>query len=52
MASVGTVLAGAITPGRFAAFGREANPIYQFDKADVILSLDADFLYSGPGAVR
>ena len=27
-------------------------PIYRFDNADVILSLDGDFLGSGPGAVR
>src|ERR1017187_525322 len=38
--------------GVVSALGREANPIYRVDKADVILSLDADFLYSGPGAVR
>jgi MoCo/4Fe-4S cofactor protein with predicted Tat translocation signal len=38
--------------GILATLGRGANPIYRFDKADVILSLDADFLYSGPGAVR
>jgi molybdopterin-containing oxidoreductase family iron-sulfur binding subunit len=28
------------------------NPVYRIDKADVIVSLDSDFLYSGPGAVR
>src|SRR3984885_781567 len=38
--------------GTAMALGRYAEPIYKFDKADVILSLDADFLYSGPGAVR
>nr|HEV7952914.1 Fe-S-cluster-containing hydrogenase [Candidatus Acidoferrales bacterium] len=38
--------------GILAATGHEAEPIYRFDKADVILSLDADFLYSGPGTVR
>jgi MoCo/4Fe-4S cofactor protein with predicted Tat translocation signal len=38
--------------GVASAVGREVNPIYRLDKADVILSLDADFLYSGPGAVR
>jgi MoCo/4Fe-4S cofactor protein with predicted Tat translocation signal len=26
--------------------------VYQFDKADVILALDADFMCSGPGALR
>ena len=41
-----------VRAGVLNAIGREANPIYRFDKADVILSLDADFLYSGPGAVR
>ena len=29
-----------------------AAPLYRFDKADVIVSLDADFLGFGPGAVR
>jgi molybdopterin-containing oxidoreductase family iron-sulfur binding subunit len=29
-----------------------AMPIYHFDRADVVLSLDADFLGVGPGAVR
>jgi len=38
--------------GGKAAFGRYVNTVYRFDKADVILSLDSDFLYSGPGAVR
>ncbi len=35
------------------AIGTYAEPIYRFDKADVILSLDADFLYSraGRGAI-
>ncbi len=27
-------------------------PIYHFDKADVVVSLDADFLNCGPGSVR
>jgi MoCo/4Fe-4S cofactor protein with predicted Tat translocation signal len=34
------------------ATGRASEPIYHFDKADVILSLDADFLACGPGSVR
>jgi molybdopterin-containing oxidoreductase family iron-sulfur binding subunit len=33
-------------------FGQFVNTIYQFDKADVVLSLDADFLTTGPGSVR
>ncbi len=31
------------------AFGRPVNTIYHFDQADVIVSLDADFLSCGPG---
>ncbi len=38
--------------GGQAAFGFFVNTVYQFDKADVVLSLDADFLTSGPGSVR
>jgi molybdopterin-containing oxidoreductase family iron-sulfur binding subunit len=38
--------------GAKLAFGRYANTVYRLDKADVILSLDADFLYGGPGSVR
>ncbi|MEI9414242.1 TAT-variant-translocated molybdopterin oxidoreductase [Mesorhizobium sp. Cs1321R2N1] len=30
-------------------FGRPLTPIYHFDRADVIVSLDADFLGEGPG---
>src|SRR6185437_3096107 len=42
---------GAREGGRLA-FGKPVNSIYHFDQADVILSLDADFLTSGPGHVR
>ncbi len=36
--------------GAKLAFGEVVDPIYHFDKADVILSLDADFLACGsPG---
>ena len=35
--------------GAMLAFGRPANTIYHFDQADVIVSLDADFLSCGPG---
>jgi MoCo/4Fe-4S cofactor protein with predicted Tat translocation signal len=39
--------------GALAAFGRPVNTIYRFDRADVIVSLDADFLCSGmPGGLR
>ncbi len=34
------------------AFGEAVETRYHFDKADVILALDADFLFSGPGWVR
>ncbi len=35
--------------GAMQAFGRPVNTIYHFDQADVIVSLDADFLSCGPG---
>ncbi|HEY7545323.1 MAG TPA: TAT-variant-translocated molybdopterin oxidoreductase, partial [Blastocatellia bacterium] len=38
--------------GSRLAFGQYANTIYRFDKADVILSLDADFLGQVPTGVR
>ena len=38
--------------GTKLAFGQYANVVYHFDKADVILSLDADFLGCGSGSVR
>ena len=38
--------------GSIAAFGEPLNTYYDFSKANVILSLDADFTYSGPGNVR
>jgi MoCo/4Fe-4S cofactor protein with predicted Tat translocation signal len=34
------------------AFGKYVNTVYHFDKADVVLSLDADFFNVGPGHVR
>ncbi len=34
------------------AFGNNVNTVYRFDNADVVLSLDADFLFAGPGNVR
>ena len=38
--------------GSLLAFGEPVNTYYSFSQADVILSLDADFAYSGPGNVR
>jgi molybdopterin-containing oxidoreductase family iron-sulfur binding subunit len=38
--------------GAQMAFGQSVNTVYQFDKADVVLSLDANFLIEGPGSVR
>jgi hypothetical protein len=32
--------------GAMAAFGKPMNSVYRFDHADVIVSLDSDFLYS------
>lgn len=34
------------------AFGSQVNPVYSFDKAEIIVSLDFDFLTQGPGSVR
>jgi len=38
--------------GALLAFGEPVTTQYHFDKADIILSLDADFLTHGPAAVR
>ncbi len=38
--------------GAKAAFGAPVNTLYDFSKADTILSLDADFLLSMPGHIR
>jgi MoCo/4Fe-4S cofactor protein with predicted Tat translocation signal len=38
--------------GSKMAFGRYVNTVYRPEKAEVILSLDADFLASGPGHIR
>jgi MoCo/4Fe-4S cofactor protein with predicted Tat translocation signal len=38
--------------GAIQAFGRPVNTIYRFDRADRILSLDADFLLAGAASVR
>jgi len=41
-----------VREGTRMAFGRPLNPVYHVDRADVIVTLDADFLTSGPGHVR
>jgi molybdopterin-containing oxidoreductase family iron-sulfur binding subunit len=41
-----------VRAGTELAFGRIVHPVYHFDNADVILSLDSDFLVFGPGRVR
>ena len=38
--------------GSRLAFGDVVETVYRFNKAEVILSLDADFLFFGPGSVR
>ena len=38
--------------GARQATGTASQAIYHFDKADVVVSLDADFLSCGPGSVR
>ena len=38
--------------GALIAFGEDVNPVYRFDQTEVVLSLDADFLASGPTGVR
>ena len=38
--------------GATLAFGSDVETIYRFDKAEVIVSLDADFLLESPGHVR
>jgi MoCo/4Fe-4S cofactor protein with predicted Tat translocation signal len=38
--------------GAKMAFGNYVNTVYRVEKADVILSLDSDFLSSGPGHIR
>jgi molybdopterin-containing oxidoreductase family iron-sulfur binding subunit len=42
----------AVRSGARLAFGEYVNTVYDFSKADVVLSLDADFLSGGPGSVR
>jgi molybdopterin-containing oxidoreductase family iron-sulfur binding subunit len=43
---------GGARAGALLAFGRNVATRYQFDRAERVLSLDADFLGTGPGQVR
>jgi molybdopterin-containing oxidoreductase family iron-sulfur binding subunit len=42
---------GAREGGKLA-FGRYVNTVYRVDKADVVVSLDSDFMAIGPGHIR
>jgi MoCo/4Fe-4S cofactor protein with predicted Tat translocation signal len=42
----------AVRAGARLAFGEDVDPVYHLDKADVILSLDADLFFAMPGNVR
>jgi molybdopterin-containing oxidoreductase family iron-sulfur binding subunit len=42
----------AVREGARLAFGKIVNTVYHFDQADVIVSLDSDFLVNGPGHAR
>ena len=41
-----------VREGTRLAFGKVVNTVYHFDQADVVVSLDADFLVNGPGHAR
>jgi len=41
-----------VQAGARLAFGEPVNTVYRFDQADVVVSLDADFVAQGPGSVR
>src|ERR1700693_2564975 len=41
-----------IREGAKLAFGEYMNTVYRVDQADVIVTLDSDFLTSGPGCIR
>jgi molybdopterin-containing oxidoreductase family iron-sulfur binding subunit len=42
----------SVRAGSRLAFGKQIDTIYHFDKADVVLSLDGDFLFGTPGSLR
>ena len=41
-----------VREGSRLAFGEVVESLYRFDKAEVVLSIDADFLFAGPANVR
>ncbi len=41
-----------VREGLRLAFGQYVNAVYQFDRANVVVALDADFMDSGPGHLR
>jgi MoCo/4Fe-4S cofactor protein with predicted Tat translocation signal len=41
-----------VREGLRSAFGTYSNAVYHFDKANVVVSLDSDFLERGPGHLR
>src|SRR5262249_3473125 len=41
-----------VREGARQAFGEEVHPVYHFDRADRVLSLDANFFVEEPGSVR
>lgn len=43
---------GSVARGTLAAFGRSVRPMLKLDAADVVVSLDDDFLYHHPAAIR
>ena len=43
---------GSAHEGLRTVFGSAVQPVYHFEKAAVVLSLDNDFLFCGPGSVR
>jgi molybdopterin-containing oxidoreductase family iron-sulfur binding subunit len=43
---------GTVNAGNRLAFGEPVDAVYAFDKADVVVSLDSNFLFYGPGRLR
>ncbi|HKY03483.1 MAG TPA: TAT-variant-translocated molybdopterin oxidoreductase, partial [Blastocatellia bacterium] len=43
---------GSAMEGARLALGQYANTVYRFDQANVVVSLDSDFLHCGPASVR